>query len=74
MVPEHFSLIHPKPSFPDFQLTVFPTWALEIQFEVLPPSFYAKIISDSFGVLSQRATGKQNEPYYERNTGITAAL
>ena len=34
----------------------------------------AKIISDSFGVLSQRATGKQNEPYYERNTGITAAL
>ena len=42
--------------------------------ECTSPSFYAKIISDSFGVLSQRATGKQNEPYYERNTGITAAL
>ncbi len=35
-----FSLIHPKPSFPDFQLTVFPTWALEIQFEVFASLFF----------------------------------
>ena len=42
--------------------------------ECTSPFFYAKITSDSFEILSQRATGKQNEPYYERNTGITETL
>ena len=41
---------------------------------VLAYAWNARIIFDSFEILSQRAAGKSNEPYDQRNAGITETL